>query len=104
MLQKLDKLRQQITHALGKDGILLMPTWPTVAPFHRQQVLTPFNLPLTQLVNVLGFPAVTCPIGLDAATGGMPVGVQILGPPNSEPLLMAAAKELEKAFGGWVRP
>jgi fatty acid amide hydrolase 2 len=103
MLQKLDKLRQQIIRALGDDGILILPTWPTVAPFHWQQVFTPYNVSITQIVNVLGFPAVACPLGLDPASG-LPVGVQILGPPNSEPLLMAAAIELERGFGGWVRP
>ena len=103
MLQKLEKLRNQIIHALGDQGILMLPTWLTVAPFHGQGLFTPFSLVLTQWINVLGFPSLTCPVGLDSATG-MPLGVQILGPPNSEPLLMAAGKELEKAFGGWVRP
>jgi fatty acid amide hydrolase 2 len=103
MLQKLEKLRHQIIHALGKNGILLLPTWPTLAPFHNMNIFTPFNLELCQLINVLGFPSLACPLGLDSATG-MPVGVQIVGPPNSESMLMAAGKELEKGFGGWVRP
>lgn len=57
MLNKLEKLRSQVNSALGDNGILLLPPWPTPAPFHRQGVFTPFNLAYTQLFNVLGFPA-----------------------------------------------
>lgn len=103
MLQKLEKLRKQLKHALGPEGILLLPVWPTVAPFHGQCHFTPFNLGLTHLINLLGFPSVSCPVGLDS-TSGMPLGVQIVGLPHSEPLLMAGAKEIERAFGGWMRP
>nr|CAD2172584.1 unnamed protein product [Meloidogyne enterolobii] len=103
MLKKLDKLRHQIKQALGDNGILLLPTWPTLAPFHHQDLFTSINLAFTELFNILGFPAISCPVGLDSSKQ-IPLSVQIAGPPNSEPLLMAAAQELERGFGGWVRP
>uniref|UniRef100_A0A915MCQ6 Amidase domain-containing protein n=1 Tax=Meloidogyne javanica TaxID=6303 RepID=A0A915MCQ6_MELJA len=103
MLKKLDKLRHQIKQALGDKGILLLPTWPTLAPFHHQDLFTSLNLAFTELFNILGFPAISCPVGLDSSKQ-IPLSVQIAGPPNSEPLLMAAAKEIERGFGGWVRP
>lgn len=103
MLQKLEKLRHQLNKAIGDQGILLLPAWPTLAPFHWQDMLTPFNLAVCQLLNVLGFPSIACPVGLDSAAG-VPLGIQIVGPPHSEPLLMAAARELERGFGGWHRP
>jgi Asp-tRNA(Asn)/Glu-tRNA(Gln) amidotransferase A subunit family amidase len=34
----------------------------------------------------------------------MPLGVQIIGAPFNEALLIAVARELENAFGGWVNP
>uniref|UniRef100_A0A1I7WX65 Amidase domain-containing protein n=1 Tax=Heterorhabditis bacteriophora TaxID=37862 RepID=A0A1I7WX65_HETBA len=52
------------------------------------------------------FPVVQCPMGLDS--NGLPLGVQLLismqvvGAPNSDRLLIAAAKDLEEGFGGWV--
>ena len=63
MLKKLDKLRHQIKQALGDKGILLLPTWPTLAAYHHQDLFTSFNLPFTELFNVLGFPAISCPVG-----------------------------------------
>ena len=44
--------------------------------------------------NVLGWPAVNVPAGL--TDDGLPVGVQLLGPANSEPLLLSLAAQLER--------
>ncbi|MET7377940.1 amidase [Streptomyces sp. NPDC005526] len=43
--------------------------------------------------NVLGWPGVNVPAGFVA--GGLPVGAQLLGPANSEPLLVSLAAQLE---------
>ncbi|WP_155054250.1 amidase [Streptomyces blattellae] len=43
--------------------------------------------------NVLGWPGVSVPAGFVA--GGLPVGAQVLGPANSEPLLLSLAAQLE---------
>lgn len=43
--------------------------------------------------NVLGWPGVNVPAGF--VDGGLPVGAQLLGPANSEPLLVALAAQLE---------
>ncbi len=45
--------------------------------------------------NVLGWPGVNVPAGL--TDDGLPVGVQLLGPANSEPLLLSLAAQLEAA-------
>lgn len=45
--------------------------------------------------NVLGWPAVSVPAGLTDA--GLPVGVQLMGPANSEALLLSLAAQLERA-------
>jgi amidase len=42
--------------------------------------------------NVLGWPGITVPSGF---VDGLPVGTQLLGPANSEPLLLSLAAELE---------
>jgi len=47
--------------------------------------------------NVLGWPGVNVPAGL--TDRGLPVGAQLLGPANSEPLLLALAAQLEEAEG-----
>jgi amidase len=50
--------------------------------------------PYTWPWNVLGWPAVNVPAGL--IDGGLPVGAQLLGPGNSEPLLISLAAALEQ--------
>ncbi|KAI3420034.1 hypothetical protein GPALN_003368 [Globodera pallida] len=96
------KLRQQVANLLGKNGLLLTPVWPTGVPFHHMEPFSVFNVKYTMMVNVLGFPALTAPTGL--GNTHMPVGVQLVSAPFNEALLIAAAKEMERGFGGWVKP
>lgn len=50
--------------------------------------------------NIAGFPAIAVPVGMRAE--GLPVGVQIVGPPGSERLLLAVAGQFEQA-APWPR-
>ncbi|PKN54392.1 MAG: 2-amino-5-chloromuconate deaminase [Deltaproteobacteria bacterium HGW-Deltaproteobacteria-14] len=52
----------------------------------------------TGVVSYLGLCAVTLPVGRDAA--GMPVGMQLVGRPGSEPRLLAVAAAIERALAG----
>jgi amidase len=49
--------------------------------------------------NVLGWPSINVPAGF--TIDGLPIGVQLMGPANSEPLLVSLAAELE-AVSGWT--
>ncbi|HEY1842262.1 MAG TPA: amidase [Mycobacterium sp.] len=55
--------------------------------------------PVTWPWNVLGWPSINVPAGFTSE--GLPIGVQLMGPANSEPLLISLAAELE-ALGGWT--
>ena len=55
--------------------------------------------PVTWPWNVLGWPAINVPAGFTA--DGLPIGVQLMGPANSEPLLVSLAAALE-AISGWA--
>jgi amidase len=55
--------------------------------------------PVTWPWNLLGWPSISVPAGF--TYGGLPIGVQLMGPANSEPLLISLAAELE-ALNGWV--
>ena len=60
------------------------------------------DLALTVAVNFLGLPSVAVPTGLDE--GGMPTGVQLIGPLYGDRLALAAARDVEAALGTLTPP
>jgi len=52
--------------------------------------------------NVLGFPAAVVPAG--KSPEGLPIGVQVVGRPFEERTVLAVARVLEEALGGYQRP
>ena len=63
----------------------------------------PASQPLfSGLANVAGLPALACPAGRDGS--GLPVGIQLIGPPGSELALIELARQLEPALGGFTPP
>jgi amidase len=54
--------------------------------------------PVTWPWNLLGWPSINIPAGFTSS--GLPIGVQLMGPANSEPLLVSLAAALE-AINGW---
>jgi aspartyl-tRNA(Asn)/glutamyl-tRNA(Gln) amidotransferase subunit A len=52
---------------------------------------------LTRPFNVLGWPALALPCGFSNA--GMPIGLQVVGPPQQEDTLLQAGAAFEDAFG-----
>ncbi|MFC9761907.1 amidase [Rhodococcus jostii] len=57
--------------------------------------------PHTVLCNILGLPAVSVPCGF---VDGMPVGLQIVGPPSSEDRIFRLASAFQRAFPVTERP
>jgi amidase len=55
-----------------------------------------------QIFNLLGNPSVVVPVG--RSKDGLPIGVQIVGRPYEEMLILAVARKLEEALGGWQAP
>ena len=55
--------------------------------------------PATWAWNLLGWPSINVPAGF--TSDGLPIGVQLMGPANSEPLLVSLAAALE-AINGWA--
>ena len=88
-------------HALQDVDVLVSPTVPISPPpvaelahdeaYLRINMLTLRN---TCVASFLGLCAVTLPCGRDAI--GMPVGLQLMGRPDSEPRLLAIAACLER--------
>jgi aspartyl-tRNA(Asn)/glutamyl-tRNA(Gln) amidotransferase subunit A len=80
-------------------------TPPLIADIASDEAYTKTNMLAmrnTCPASFLGLCAVTLPVGRDAA--GMPVGLQLIGAPNSEARLLAIAVELERLLakkGNW---
>ena len=55
--------------------------------------------PVTWPWNLLGWPSINVPAGFTSE--GLPIGIQLMGPADSEPLLISLAAELE-AITGWA--
>jgi amidase len=53
-------------------------------------------------VNVNGLPAAAVPVAKSA--DGLPIGVQVIGRRDHEMEVLAMARKLEQAFGGWMAP
>ena len=56
----------------------------------------------TQWFNLLGNPALVVPAG--QSSDGLPIGVQVVGRPYEEELLLAIGSEIERALGGYKPP
>lgn len=96
-------LREEITNLIGPNGILLYPSYSRVAPKHlAPMLLYSTHWVYTSILNVMELPVTQVPLGLNAE--GLPMGVQVAAVHGNDHLTIAAAMELEKAFGGWVPP
>ncbi|MCF3129635.1 amidase [Streptomyces olivochromogenes] len=95
-------LHRRIGAFFGTYDVMLAPT--TAAPPPRIGAMLPLGgmatdramiaaCPYAWPWNVLGWPGVNVPAGF--VDGGLPVGAQLLGPANSETLLLSLAAQLE---------
>jgi len=100
-------IRMGAFHA--RHDLLLTPTLPIPAfeagvevppgsGLERWPDWTPFSYPF----NLTGQPAATVPCGLTA--GGLPVGLQIVGPRHGDARVLRAARAFERARGPFPRP
>lgn len=95
------RTRASLIEALGDDGILIMPTAPQAAFAHGARAPAS-QADFTSIASVAGLPALAIPAGLDEDQ--LPVGVQLVGPANSETRLIALARRIEAAIHGYSPP
>jgi aspartyl-tRNA(Asn)/glutamyl-tRNA(Gln) amidotransferase subunit A len=83
--------------AFEHGGFMLMPATPTLPFLLGEKVGDPLAMYLSDVftlgANLAGIPGLSVPMGLEP--GGLPVGVQLLGPADSEPVLLRAARAIE---------
>jgi Asp-tRNA(Asn)/Glu-tRNA(Gln) amidotransferase A subunit family amidase len=105
-----DELRERILLQMRKYPVLICPVASIPAFRHGEREWLIEGKTVKYLdawsycewFNLLGFPAVVVPMG--CSDDGLPIGVQIVGRPWQEEVVLAVAAKLEEARGPWVAP
>jgi Asp-tRNA(Asn)/Glu-tRNA(Gln) amidotransferase A subunit family amidase len=103
-----DRMRASLLRQLESVAAVLMPVCGVTAFRHRQrsweiegQEIGLFQAMMPAvLANVLGLPAVTIPVAVSRE--GLPIGVQLMGRPYEDELVLELAVRLEEARGPWL--
>jgi Asp-tRNA(Asn)/Glu-tRNA(Gln) amidotransferase A subunit family amidase len=104
---KRDIVRAKIIKQMRDVPILLSPVCSAPAFRHGEGNWQPVSgyrdtMRHAQWLNLAGFPGVSVPMGLSAE--GLPIGVQVIGRPNEDELVLAMAEILETARGKFKPP
>ena len=105
-----DDVRERVLLQMRKYPVLLCPTASIPAFRHGEREWQVEGKTVKYLdawsycewFNLLGFPAMVVPMG--RSPEGLPIGVQIVGRPWEEELVLAVASVLEEARGEWSQP
>jgi Asp-tRNA(Asn)/Glu-tRNA(Gln) amidotransferase A subunit family amidase len=102
-----DHERARILHAMSDTPILLSPVCAAPAFGHGGGNWNPYTgyrdtMRHSQWLNLAGFPGVSVPMG--QSPEGLPIGVQLIGRPFEDELVLAVAEQLEAARGAWQAP
>jgi len=88
------------TRAFEAVDVIIGPTTPTVAFALGEKIGDPLAMYLSDVytvpANLAGLPAISVPCGM---ADGLPIGLQILGPPFGESVLLSLAAEIEQLCG-----
>ena len=101
---KRDIIRAKIIEQMRNVPILLSPVCSAPAFRHGEGNWQPVSgycdtMRHAQWLNLAGFPGVSVPMGFSAE--GLPIGVQVIGKPNEDELVLTVAEILEKARGNF---
>ncbi len=102
-----DLLRAEILRQMQDTPILLSPVSTNPAFRHGEGSYRPGTgyrdtMRFSQWLNLTGFPGASVPLGLSKE--GLPIGVQIIGRPFEDELVLAVAESIEQARGPWQPP
>ena len=96
------QLTEELEDFLGPQGVMLYPSYTSVAPKHRTPLLLPVNWIFTAIFNIAELPVTQVPLGLNER--GLPLGIQVVAARGNDHRTIAVARRLESAFGGWRMP
>jgi Asp-tRNA(Asn)/Glu-tRNA(Gln) amidotransferase A subunit family amidase len=104
-----DNIRAEILRQLHDVPILLSPVSSSPAFRHGEgtyRLDAPHcyrtSMRHSQWLNLAGCPGASVPVAVSVE--GLPIGVQVIGRPHEEELVLAVAECVERARGPWQRP
>ena len=105
-----DALRTTILRQMATHRVLLCPVASVPAFRHGERSWSIDGrevgyldaMSYTQWVNVMGHPAATVPVG--RSIEGLPIGIQVIGRPWEEELVLQVAAAIERHTGGFEPP
>ncbi|MGI6083875.1 MAG: Asp-tRNA(Asn)/Glu-tRNA(Gln) amidotransferase subunit GatA [Acetivibrionales bacterium] len=94
-------IAREFNEIFGEYDVIAAPTYPTTAFKLGEKTKNPLTMYLSDIytvgVNLAGIPALSVPCGKDS--NGLPVGIQLIGKPFSEKLLLKVGRHIEKEMG-----
>ena len=104
-----DHIREEIVRQMKDVAILLSPVSSSPAFCHGQgnwQLGAEHGyrdtMRYSQWLNLTGLPGMSVPVGVSPE--GLPIGVQVIGRPYEEHLVLAVAEQLEQGCDRWQAP
>lgn len=105
-----DAMRGRLLEQMRKTPVLLMPVSSIAAFKHRERRFQTETKPIglfqammpATTFNLLGLPALTIPFAM--TENGLPLGIQLVGRPWEEPLLLELGVRLDQARGPFPLP
>ena len=91
-----ERFKKHIADLLGKDGVLVMPTVPDIAPLtgdggEKLESYRNRSLQMLSVSGLSGFPQISLPLGQRL---GVPLGLSLLGPAGSDLSLVKLAQQI----------
>jgi amidase len=102
-----DLLRAEILRQMKDTPILLSPVSAGPAFRHGEGNYLPGTgyrdtMRFSQWLNLTGFPGASVPVG--QSNDGLPIGVQVIGRPFEDELVLTVAEAIEQSRGPWLAP
>jgi aspartyl-tRNA(Asn)/glutamyl-tRNA(Gln) amidotransferase subunit A len=99
-------MREELAAAFRQADLILTPTTPTPAFRKGEKLDDPLKMYLSDVftapANLAGVPALAIPS--TPSREGLPLSIQVMGPPYDEGRLLAVSRLLEDERGGFARP
>jgi aspartyl-tRNA(Asn)/glutamyl-tRNA(Gln) amidotransferase subunit A len=99
-------IRQDFQRAFQDCDIIITPVAPTTAFKLGEKTADPLQMYLSDIftisVNLAGLPGLSVPCGFDSF--GMPIGLQLIGPPFGEEIILRTGDAYEKSAAIERRP